>query len=184
VCKARGASPEQVGDDMILDLDKYVDFMLDTAWGLLTEGTDPQPMWLLTGAPEKDSVFVNTTWRGPQDKHEFVKVVADMIRADGYTAAVLVSDVWMRDIHVSEGETWDGVAPSESPDRTEAIVANGWDSTGRMLMQVRRYRRKGGGNLTLIEQTGQDTFDESTLESATFAPIAEAIASTRTPGVQ
>lgn len=108
------------------------------------KGRLTMPIWLI--ATEHEFFVVGTPFEGEASKN----AVAALIKKEFGEKAVrlaFVSESWLRTM--GKDEKYDGIAPSDHPDREEVIVVIAEDVNGQVLHIQRKIERSEGG-VTLL----------------------------------
>lgn len=104
------------------------------------------PMWVAD--TDEGKVVIGTQFDGDESKDAIAAYIKTAIAPRAHRL-VFMCEAWMR---VIPGKDYDGIRPSESPDRIEAIYLVAEDVGGRQIMITRKIIRPEGGKPQLLPE--------------------------------
>lgn len=125
-------------------------FMMESTWRSLCDSGEAYPAWFIVGADDQLQVAV-TPWKDDDEKLEIIGVMVARVLAAPTRAIALVVDTYVRVLPL--GQKWDGVRPSDSLDRTDALMVTAHSADGDVWSVARTYSLDDAGAVT---RTGEE----------------------------
>ncbi len=114
---------------------------------------DLLPSWMLADGEGKVTI-VATPWRNNDEKHMVAEVMREAMRGLRIDAYTVLIEVWLLRVKGPPPKEYKGPAPSDSPDREEAVILVGATRAGEHVHKHWITKRDAAGVCIALESMG------------------------------
>lgn len=131
-----------------MNLKALAETAFQTAKGIVESGQELAPVFFVEDG-NGDLNILMAPWRSTEEKLAIYQALRKQFSKINARAYLFISEAWMT--KMDKGKDWDGVPPSESPDRIEVVMIDGNTRDGERYTRMVEIKTDKFGARTLSD---------------------------------